>query len=113
MYEYEAVITSVHDGDTFRADVDCGFGIWRKNEVFRLEGINAPELGSTGGRAARDFARELMPVGSRVTIRTRKDAREKYGRYLATVQCAEGDVAESLIASGHAKPWDGTGIRPV
>lgn len=113
MYEYVAIIESVHDGDTFRARIDLGFGVWIANEAFRLTGINAPELGTAKGKPSRDELRRLMPVGSRVVIRTHKDGREKYGRYLATVTAAEGDVATSLIASGHALPWDGTGQRPV
>lgn len=112
MYEYIAVVRSVYDGDTFRADVDLGFGIWTSNQAFRLFGVQAWELGSAGGKAARDFVRKLVPVGSEVLIRTRKDAREKYGRMLATVLCEAGDVAQALIASGHAVAWDGTGPRP-
>lgn len=112
MYEYIAVVRSVYDSDTFRADVDLGFGVWTSNVAFRLLGIQGWELGSAKGRAARDAARTLMPVGAEVLIRTRKDEREKYGRMLATVLCEVGDVGEALIAGGHAVAWDGTGPRP-
>lgn len=113
MYEYVAVVRSVHDGDTFRADCDLGFGVWLSNVPFRLLGLNAPELGSPGGREARDYLRGLMPVGTEIVIRTKKDSREKYGRLLATVLGSLGDVNNSMVASGHAKAWDGTGSRPV
>lgn len=112
MYEYIAVVRSVYDGDTFRADVDLGFGIWTSNIPFRLLGVQAWELGSPGGIPARDALRRLIPIGSEILVRTKKDSREKYGRMLATVLCTAGDVSEALIAGGHAVAWDGTGPRP-
>lgn len=112
MYEYIAVVKNVHDADSFRADVDLGFGVWISNIPFRLLGIQGWEVGKEGGRAARDAARALMPVGGEVLIKTRRDDREKYGRYLATVLCEAGDVATALVAGGHAVWWDGTGPRP-
>jgi micrococcal nuclease len=112
VYEYVAVVRSVHDGDTFRADVDLGFDVWIKNIPFRLLGLNAPEIGSETGRASRDYLRALMPPGTEIVIRTKKDAKEKYGRMLATVLGALGDVNQAMIGSGHALPWDGTGPRP-
>jgi endonuclease YncB( thermonuclease family) len=109
MYEYAAVIRSIYDGDTCRADVDLGFGVWISDMALRLLGIDAPELGKPGGKEARDFLRELMPIGSTVTIRTHKDATEKYGRMLAEIW--DDDTMPSLnavmVASGHAVPYDG------
>ena len=113
MYEYIAVVRSVHDGDTFRADVDLGFGVWTSNQAFRLYGIQAWELGDPRGKPARDELRKLIPVGSEILIKTRKDAREKYGRMLATVLAPVGDVADELVAGGHGVYWDGHGPRPV
>jgi endonuclease YncB( thermonuclease family) len=112
VYEYIAVVRSVHDGDSFRADVDLGFGIWARGIPFRLAGIQAWELGSAEGRAARDFARGLMPVGAEIVIRTRRDTREKYGRMLATVLTESGDVCAALVAAGFAVPWEGDGKKP-
>lgn len=113
MYEYIAVVRSVHDGDTFRADVDLGFGVWISNQPFRLMGIQAPELGNVKGRDARDALRRLIPVGGEVRIKTQKDTREKYGRWLAVVTGVDGDIGDALIASGHAVAWDGTGPKPL
>ena len=42
MFEYNATVTKVVDGDTIDAMVDLGFGIWKKVRI-RMHGINAPE----------------------------------------------------------------------
>jgi len=44
-----------------------------------------------------------------VLVRTHKDRREKYGRYLADVFSPQGERSLSLdlIAAGHAVPYDG------
>jgi endonuclease YncB( thermonuclease family) len=110
MYEYHAVIRSIYDADTCRADIDLGFGIWTANQSIRLYGIDAPELGTPEGRVARDYLRTLMPVGSTVLLRTHKDEAEKYGRWLGQIWLHDGDVLsinQQLVDTGHAKPYDG------
>ena len=42
MYEYNAIVDRVVDGDTIDCTIDLGFSTWKKIRV-RLEGINAPE----------------------------------------------------------------------
>jgi len=111
MYEYRAHVRSVYDGDTIRADIDCGFGIWTANQSLRLLGIDAPELGKPGGKEARDYLRGLLPVGTAVTIRTVKDETEKYGRLLATIVKADDTltipVNDAMVLAGHAVPYNG------
>ena len=112
-YRYRAVVASVYDGDTFRADVDLGFSAWLKNVSFRMFGINTPEIrGGTAetkaaGIAARDRLRELMPVGTPILIDSTKAG--KYGRYLADVFVDLEDetlhVNQVLIEEGHAVPY--------
>jgi micrococcal nuclease len=102
----------VYDGDTCRADVDCGFGIWTANQSLRLLGIDAPELGTVGGIQARDYLRKLIPVGSNVIIRTVKDGDDKYGRLLANIVAtgpngAGINVNQQMITDGHAVPYFG------
>lgn len=108
MYTYNALVTSVFDGDTFRADVDLGFGIWKRNESFRLWGLDAPEIAgdkSGKGKAARDALRALI-LNKEVTITTKVDRQEKYGRYLAKVTVIQGekevDVNLYMIEVGYA-----------
>lgn len=113
MFEYNATVVRVHDGDTISVDVDLGFGVWLKNQSLRLLGLNAPELISEAGKQAQTYLTGLLRPGQPVTIQTQKDHKEKYGRWLATVLIAGLNVNQNLISTGHAKPWDGQGAKPV
>lgn len=87
LYLYRAVITSVYDGDTCTADIDLGFHTWCKNEKLRLNRINAPEIRGAErpqGLLARDWLRDQID-GKAVVVETIKDAKGKYGRYLAEI----------------------------
>ncbi len=108
LYYYRAVVVSVYDGDTIRADLDLGLSTWIKNEKLRLAQINAPEIRGSeraAGLAARDFLRELI-LGKEVIVQTIKDRRGKYGRYLAEIWLWTGEgwlnVNDQMIESGHA-----------
>lgn len=108
MYEYKANIIDVYDGDTVTAVVDLGFDIRFENN-FRLNGINAPELRGSdkiSGIASRDALRGLI-MGKDVIIKTIKDRKEKYGRYLATIYVQSGEtminVNEWMVNNGFAE----------
>lgn len=105
MYEYAVKVVSVHDGDTVHAEVDLGFDL-RIRATLRLKGIDAPELNTAEGKRARDYLREEGPKV--VKMKTYKDRKEKYGRYLATLYDAEGeDLNQRMIDTGHAVAYDG------
>lgn len=107
MYQYNAKVVSVYDGDTLRADIDLGFSTWVRGVDIRLHGINAPEMhGDTkvAGTKARDALRELV-LGKEVVIDTFKDKVEKYGRYLAKVTCAGVCANQLLVDQGLAVPF--------
>ncbi|MCB0287156.1 MAG: nuclease, partial [Calditrichaeota bacterium] len=62
-YHYQAIVTSVYDGDTCTVDIDLGFSMWIKGEKLRLFRINAPEIRGAErekGLVSRDFLRELI-----------------------------------------------------
>lgn len=113
LYEYAATIDSVYDGDTVRANIDLGFGVWKLSESMRLLGINAPEMwGDThdAAVAARDALR-IRVADKLLWIRTVKpsvvsvpaiDKREKYGRFLATIWDVDGNVNDWLVEQGYA-----------
>ena len=42
MYNYNATVIKVVDGDTFDLDIDLGLGVHRHERV-RLNGVNTPE----------------------------------------------------------------------
>jgi micrococcal nuclease len=82
-----ATVVSVYDGDTIRADIDLGFGIHMKNQRIRFMGIDTAEVRGEErpeGLVARDFVRDRI-LGQRVMLRTFKDTKGKYGRWLAEV----------------------------
>lgn len=99
MYSYRALIKSVYDGDTVRADIDLGFSHWISNEQLRLFGIDAPELRGderTQGLVTRDYL--INRIGNRaVEIQTVKDKKGKYGRYLAIIYLDGVNINEELI----------------
>ena len=114
MYEYRAIVVKVYDADTLRADIDLGFGVWLKNQSIRWLGIDAWEVRGEErelGITARDRVRNLI-LGKEVILKTYKDDKGKYGRWLAEVYMAETTLLEwetslnqQLINEGHAEPY--------
>ncbi len=108
LYHYSAVITEVYDGDTVTADIDLGFGLWMRGQKLRLHGIDAPELRGAEreeGLKSRDFLRGLV-LGKEVTLRTIKDKRGKYGRWLAEIECdGVGWVNAAMVEAGEAAAY--------
>ncbi len=103
MYEYQAKIIGVYDGDTVNASIDLGLETHRLIKI-RLYGINAPEMtGETkmAGLAARDILRARI-LDKIVTMHTIKDRTEKYGRYLGEIIDVNGNVNNWMVDSGHA-----------
>jgi len=93
MYQYNAIIRKVVDGDTIEIDIDLGLSIWVHNEKIRLYGIDTPEVygvkkGSAEwerGNQASEFVKQHLKEKDEVIIDTIKDKKEKYGRYLALI----------------------------
>ena len=50
MYEYQATVTSVIDGDTIEVAIDLGFHVTIHERV-RIYGVDTPERGQQIGRA--------------------------------------------------------------
>lgn len=109
LYHYKATVTSVYDGDTCTADIDLGLGIWVRGEKIRLARINAPEVRGEereAGIRSRDFLRGRIE-GREVIIRTIKDQKEKYGRYLGEILSEDENgnplnINDLLVAERHA-----------
>jgi micrococcal nuclease len=111
MYTYKAAVIAVTDGDTIVVDIDLGFGVWLRKQSIRMAKIDAPELkGSTieSANKSKEFLKSLI-LSKWVTIRTEKDSKEKYGRWLGTVLIEEGknliDINSKMVAEGHAKAY--------
>lgn len=111
LYTYRAKVTKVYDGDTITVDIDLGFGIVMKEQTIRLLGIDAPEIRGEDrqkGLSSRSFLADRIPIGSVVIMKTVKDRKEKYGRYLATIYYGDTlvNLNEEIIANGHAKVYE-------
>lgn len=107
MYEYKATVTKVYDGDTITVDFDLGFGIILKKQKIRLLGINTPEVRGSEkpqGIISRDALRQRI-LGKVVTIKTSKDKKGKYGRWLGEVFVEEENINQWLITEGYAKEY--------
>jgi micrococcal nuclease len=116
MFEYRGKVLDVHDGDTITVDIDLGLDVQLRGQKVRLRGIQSPELNTDEGKAAQRYLEALLKDQC-VLIRTFKDRREKFGRYLAEVCTIIGDscgewASKLMVENGHAVPWDGKGPRP-
>jgi endonuclease YncB( thermonuclease family) len=105
MYEYAAWVTKVVDGDTFHVGIDLGLDIATFQTV-RFAGLNAPEMSTPEGKEVKAWVEtwlaEHCPNG-RFILRTVKDHREKYGRYLGTIVAPDGAVLnDDLLSTGRA-----------
>ena len=83
------VVTSVHDGDSFRAG----------KQAFRLWGIDAPELDQRWGTAAREALRELLTGSGEVAV-------ERHGtswkRIVVRAESGGKDISLELLKMGLA-----------
>lgn len=114
LFRYRVLDCSVVDGDTVDATLDVGFR-WSMRDRFRLYGpdpagkvgLNAPEMSTPEGRAARDWLVARL-AGAELVARTVRDSREKFGRLLVVLWAKRAtdlwsNVNAELIAAGHAK----------
>jgi micrococcal nuclease len=111
LYHYKMKVTRIVDGDTVYGDVDFGFNIAQRKMEFRLAGINTPEIRGErreAGLKSKDFVTEKI-LDKEVIIITKKDAKEKFGRYLAWIYYQENAewvcINNKLIDLGLAEPY--------
>lgn len=98
MFQYEAKIIRIVDGDTLSLDLDLGFHI-HVEQVVRLAHINTPETvnyKSTGiDDPAKDFIMQHCPPGSVCVANITRQ--EKYGRWLAELYFCPGEIDRMKI----------------
>jgi micrococcal nuclease len=104
MYEYKATVKRVIDGDSLVLDIDLGFYMFMNETKIRLYGLDTPEMNSEDpllrlqAVLATRYLYDNLPVGSKVTIKTVLDKREKYGRLLATITTQDGfNINDGLL----------------
>jgi len=115
MYDYNAIVTKVYDADTITVNIDLGFGIWLKKQSIRLLGVDAPEIRGEErpeGLKSKEQLLKWIPVGSEILLKTNKDKKGKYGRWLGTILLQDiaskelVNINELLIYKGFAKVYE-------
>jgi len=108
LYTYEADVIRVVDGDTIWMKIYLegrGNPPWVK-EKLRLRDIDAPELNTPEGKAAKKFVEDWLAKAKRILITTTKP--DKWDRYLTDVfiETASGNeiyLNNALLEAGHAR----------
>tara|TARA_Y100001937_G_C7025308_1_gene287442 strand:- start:194 stop:520 length:327 start_codon:yes stop_codon:yes gene_type:complete len=107
MYEYRAFVRKVYDGDTVTVDIDLGFDVVLKAQKIRLTRINAPEVRGqerSEGLVSRDALREKV-LDRWITIKTKKDKKGKFGRWLGELWIDDMCVNDWLLTEGYAEVY--------
>jgi len=95
-------ITCIVDGDTF----------WHNRIKYRLQNIDAPETGAKAQceserRRADAATVELQRLMRTPYLHYRTMGKDRYGRVLVRIETHQGDVGETMIAGGYARPYEG------
>ena len=107
MYEYRAYVRKIYDGDTITVDIDLGFGVVLHNQKIRLLRINAPEIRGEQrekGLVSRDALRNRIS-NKWIRIKTERDKKGKYGRWLGELWLEEECINDWLVSEGLAEVY--------
>ena len=110
MYEYNAKLDRVVDGDTVDAMIDLGFDTWVHKRI-RLEGIDAPETRTRDlnekaqGFVTKARLTDLLEAADGVFV-LQSHGVGKYGRCLGTIIIENENINELLIREGLAKVYE-------
>jgi len=107
MYEYTATCIRVIDGDTLVLDLDLGCHVHIIERV-RLMGVDTPETygvkkGSEeylAGKQATAYTQEFVQ-GQTLTVKTFRDKKGKYGRYIAEIYRSDGRCLNTELIEKH------------
>jgi endonuclease YncB( thermonuclease family) len=99
MNKYKAIMHEVVDGNTIRAHIFLGFGIWIRGQSIQLLGYNAPDKWKKEKEALeiKEYLEKLLPQNEKIVIWTNKDKRGKYGRILAIIYKEGKNINELVI----------------
>lgn len=116
---YKVGLASVYDGDTFKVNLSCRYGIFCKKMGVRVKGIDAPEIRTKDpcekeiAKKAKAFTKEFLKSGPIILRNCEKD---KYFRLLCDVSVrdpnnpakkAEKSLSEVLLAQKLAVSYEG------
>ena len=106
MYQYEAQVLRVIDGDTLDLFIDLGFKVGFNTRI-RMIGIDTPEKWHPYGKVVKAYLKQELEGNTIFLDVTKKD---KYGRYLGVVYLNKNDeqsVNDKLIEINMAKAYHG------
>lgn len=108
-------VTSVLDGDTFRAQIEYWPPIIGERIPVRISGINAPERRSRCDTEAEKQRERQLAADARIylverlrgaeTIELRQIERGSFYRIIAQVWADGENVGEDMLTEGHALPY--------
>lgn len=99
MYSYVARLERVVDGDTCVLSLDLGFYQWRLSRPYRLARIDAPEMSTPNGPAAKE-ALSLFLVGKSLMVQTAKA--DSFDRWIVDLWADGKNASDWLVENGHA-----------
>lgn len=98
LYAYKALVERVVDGDTIWLNIDLGFDCWIRQKV-RLRDIDAPEVSTKQGLAAKIYVESKLKKVPLVVVKTYKS--DKYDRYLTDVfYLSDESNAQTVLEEG-------------
>ncbi len=103
---YPTTINRIIDGDTVVARLDLGLGINLTQNVL-LVGIDAPELHTEAGKAARAWLCDRILYRAVLMDIDSKNSHDKYGRLLAVILVDQLNLNQELIRLGYAVAYNG------
>ena len=108
-------VTSIYDGDTFRANIEGFPAVIGEHISIRISGIDTPELRGKCdkekqlARLAKQFTVERLRAAKNIVLKNIK--RGKYFRLIADVYVDGVSLGEQLIKQGHAVKYIGKAKR--
>ena len=111
MFEYNAEVLRVVDGDTLDARIDLGFDVHVKKRI-RLHGIDTWESRTRDaeekkkGIAAKSRLVELLQA-DQGKFKLISYGVGKFGRVLGDIEISAGNVCDILVEEGHAYSYFG------
>jgi micrococcal nuclease len=105
---FDATVVHVSDGDTITVEFGTG-GLGERTEKVRILGADTPEVVDPRkpvqcyGPEASAYTKARLAPGTRVTLETDAEVRDKYGRLLAYVYVGDARYDDELLRLGFAR----------
>ena len=99
MFEFPAKLIRVVDADTVRLELDVGCNMTRREASYRLSRIDAPEMSTPEGKAAKQVL-ETFIYGKALVAQTFRA--DNFGRYIAEVWADGTNLSDWLVQNGQA-----------